>query len=93
MSVWVNFTDIYRGCVTEVCEAEWNWHGKSSYLIGQQQTNLSNQTESSGVQILCDIFFSFWALFVLNEVQLDNKMLYFPYRGNKKMCVCVCVCV
>ena len=53
--------------------------------------NLFNQ--SSGVQILCDIFFSFWALFVLNEVQLDNKMLYFPYRGNKKMCVCVCVCV
>jgi len=31
MSVGANFVDIYlRECVTEVCEAEWNWYGKSS---------------------------------------------------------------
>ena len=39
--------------MTEVCEAERNWRGKSSELIGQQQTNLSNL--SSGVQVQCDI--------------------------------------
>ena len=44
---------IYGESVTEVCEAERNWRGKSSQLIGQQQTNLSNR--SSGVQIPRDI--------------------------------------
>ena len=44
---------IYGECVTEVCEAERNWRGKSSQMIGQQQTNLSNR--SSGVQIPRDI--------------------------------------
>ena len=39
--------------MTEVCEAKGNWRGKSNYLIGQQQTNLSNR--SSGVQIPHDI--------------------------------------
>ena len=54
MSVWANFADIFLWqCVTEVCEAERNWRGKSSKLIGQQQTNLSNR--SSGVQIPRDI--------------------------------------
>ena len=33
---------IYGECVTEVCEAERNWRGKSSYLIGQQQENKAN---------------------------------------------------
>jgi len=39
MSVRANFMDIYfwGECVTDVCEAEWNWIGKSSQLIGQQQ--------------------------------------------------------
>ena len=39
MSVRANFADIYRECVTEVCKAERNRRGKSSYLIGQQQEN------------------------------------------------------
>ena len=43
----------YLLCVTEVCEAERNWRGKSSDLIGQQQDNKSNR--SSGVQISRDI--------------------------------------
>ena len=33
---------IYGECVTEVCEAEWNWHRKSSQLIGHQQQNKAN---------------------------------------------------
>ena len=44
---------IYGESVTEVCEAERNLRGKSSQLIGQQQSNLSNR--SSGVQIPRDI--------------------------------------
>ena len=39
--------------MTEVCEAERNWRGKSSSLIGHQQRNLFNR--SSGVQIPRDI--------------------------------------
>ena len=49
MSVQANFANIYGECVTELCEAEQDWRRKSSSLIGQQQTNLSNQ--SSGVEI------------------------------------------
>ena len=42
--------------MTEVCEAERNWRGKSSQLIGQQQENKSNlSNRSSGVQISRDI--------------------------------------
>ena len=44
---------IYGECVTEVRDGERNWRGKSSKLIGRQQTNLSNR--SSGVQITRDI--------------------------------------
>ena len=53
MSVRANFANIYGECVTELCEAERDWRVKSSSLIGQQQTNLSNR--SSGVQIPRDI--------------------------------------
>ena len=53
MSVRENFANIYGECVTELCEAERDWRGKSSSLIGQQQTNLCNR--SSGVQIPRDI--------------------------------------
>ena len=54
MSMRANFANICGECVTELCEAERDWRGKSSSLIGQQQTNLSNR--SSGVQIPRDIF-------------------------------------
>ena len=51
--------DEFRGYllwVTEVCEAERNWRGKSSQLIGQQQEHKSNlSNRSSGVQISRDI--------------------------------------
>ena len=48
--VSANFADIffYGDPVTEVCEVERNWPGKSSSLTGQQKTNLSNR--SSGVR-------------------------------------------
>ena len=38
----ISRTLIYGECVTEVCEAERNWRGKSSQLIGQQQENKAN---------------------------------------------------
>ena len=42
--------------MTEVCEAERNWRGKSNQLIGQQQEHKSNlSNRSSGVQISRDI--------------------------------------
>ena len=47
------FANIYGECVTELCEAELDWRGKSSSLIGQQQTNLFNR--SSRVQLPRDI--------------------------------------
>ena len=46
----------YLLCVTEVCEAERNWRGKSSQLIGQQQEHKSNLSNRSfGAQISRDI--------------------------------------
>ena len=45
MFVRANFVD-YRECVIEVCEAERNWRGKSSQLIGQwQETCLTGPLE------------------------------------------------
>ena len=38
--------------MTEVCEAECNWHGKSSQVIGQQQETCLTGPR---VQIPCDI--------------------------------------
>ena len=71
--MWANLANIYGESVTEHGEAEQDWRRKSSSLIGQQQTNLSNL--SSGVQIPPDICTRL-ALFVLYEVQLDNKSPY-----------------
>ena len=76
MSMPANFADFFYGeCVTEVCEAERKWRGKSCQLIGQQQTNPSNR--SSKVQILRDICTRFGRyLYILYEVQLDNGNYY-----------------
>ena len=63
---------IYWECVTEVCQAERDWRGKSSKLIDQQQTN-----RSSGEQIPRIYLYSFWALFVLYDVQLENNYIYY----------------
>ena len=48
-----NFAAIYGECATEFCKGEQDWRRKSSSLIVQQQTNLSNR--SFGVQIPFDI--------------------------------------
>ena len=58
-------------CVTEVCKAERNWRGKSSELIGQQQTNLYNR--SSGVQIPRDICTRLGRYLYSMRCSLDNN--------------------
>ena len=74
MSVRVNFADI---CLQGMCDRSMR---SGTELAREMQLtywpaagNLCNRT--SGVQIPRDILYSFWALFVLYEVQLDNMPL------------------
>ena len=62
---------IYGECVTEENKAERNFGTSMQFVVLVLRENLANQ--SSRIQILRDICVSFWLLFVLYEVQLDNR--------------------
>ena len=74
--------------MTQVCEAERDWRGKSSLLIGQQQeskANLSNR--SSGVQISCDICTRFSRY--LYSTKCSWIIRRFIFKSEAVLCECL----
>lgn len=63
--------------MTEVHEAEQNWRGKSACML--QETCVVSPLEYKYGMIFVLILYLFWALFVVYEVQPDNKYKYFVW--------------
>ena len=59
--------------MTEVCEAERNRQNPANCLVNSKQTCLTGPLEYK-YRVIFNLY-PFWALFVLYEVQLNNKII------------------
>ena len=88
----ISWIFIYRECVIKVCEAERNWRGKSSQLIGQwQETCLTGPlgrvvrhpvNVNPGLIVNCSIIFSCLKMLFTSNIWCSLRLVQLKTVGQ-----------